>query len=159
MPYDPYDDPEIATADDEFPEQVSFERVGDKIRARVLSVEKITTRFGPTLKYRLFDGQAERSMLAGSKNLKGQMLELRPRAGDVLDVELIELRSTANGTAKIYDVKVEPGDGPAPPPPAPRSQPVAPTGPVGVPTPPSPTPGLAPQPRQYQDDGEDIFDR
>jgi hypothetical protein len=131
--------------------------VGDKIRARVLSVEKITTRFGPTLKYRLFDGQAERSMLAGSKNLKGQMLELRPRAGDVLDVELIELRSTANGTAKIYDVKVEPGDGPAPPPP--RSQPVDPTGPVGVPTPPSPTPGLAPQPRQYQDDGEDIFDR
>jgi hypothetical protein len=147
MPYDPYADPEINTPDDEYPDQVRFDQLHDRIRGRVLSVEKITTRFGPTLKYRLYDGTREVSMLAGSKNLKGAMLEKQPRPGDTLDVELIELRQTANGTAKIFDVEVERGDA-ATLAPAPRA------------TQQPPDPGRAPAPRPVvNDEGGDIFDQ
>jgi hypothetical protein len=107
---DIYDDPRINAGDSEYPNQVRFDRVGDKVRGRVLSIEVIDTTFGPTLKYMLFTGDRQVSMLAGTKNLHGQMLSKRPRPGDVIDVELIELRDTQRGTAKIFDVKVEPGD-------------------------------------------------
>jgi hypothetical protein len=159
MPYDPYDDPEINTPDDDYPDQVRFERVGDSVRGRVLSVEKITTRYGPTLKYMLFDGNVQKSLLAGGKNLKAQMIELRPRPGDVIDVKLIELRTVSQGTAKIYDVEIERGNvqtlAPPPPAPAQRQEQVMSD---GVQT--RPDPGRAPAPRPIQSDDEpDLFDK
>jgi hypothetical protein len=148
MPNDIYDDPDINTGEEQFPDQLKLEHPGDHYRGRVLSVEKITTRYGPTLKYMLFDGQRQQSMLAGQKNLKAQLLELRPRPGDVLDMTLIELRDTANGRAYIYDVDCERGSAPEPP-----------TPPVATPAPAAPSPGRPSMPTASTDDGEDLFDR
>jgi hypothetical protein len=151
---DIYDDPEI-TENALQQNQVRFEQVGDRVRGRVLSVEKVNSRFGPTLMYRLFDGNDERVVFAGSVNLKGQMLELRPRPGDVLDIELIELRkSNAGNDTKIYDVQLERADKSALAP-SPRVE-------TQARAQRAPDPGRAPAPRQVQtldDDGEDMFDR
>jgi hypothetical protein len=174
---DIYDDPEINTPEDDFPDQVRFDRVGDRVRARVMSVEKITTRYGPTLKYMLFtDRQEQKSMLAGSKNLKAAMLEKRPRPGDVIDLTYTELRPTqSGGDVKIFSLIVEPGDmsnmvpqrpllpqptlppqaAAQPMPQAPQPQPVA-----AVQAQRAPDPGRAPAPRAVQtmEDERDIFD-
>ena len=114
---DIYSDPDLQP-DNDYPDQVRFDALHDRVRGRVMLVEKINTRFGPTAKYTLFTENGQMTMLAGSKNLWGQMLTLKPQVGDILDVELIELRQTAQGTAKIFDVQVEPGgsDHLAPPP-------------------------------------------
>jgi hypothetical protein len=154
---DIYDDPDINTGNEYADNQVQFNEVGDRFRGTVLSVEKVNTRFGPSIMYRLFDGANEKVMFAGSVNLKGQVLELRPRTGDVLDVELIELRkSKAGNDTKIYDVQVERGDKAALAPP-PRA--AAPQPPRAAPQR-RPDPGRAPAPRTVQtaDDEEDMFD-
>lgn len=107
---DIYDDPELQD-DESIAPQARFTRIGDNVRGRILTIEKIQTKFGPCLKYMLFtDSGQEISLLAGSVNLKGQVMALKPRVGDVLDVELIEFRNSANGQTKIYDVGVEEGD-------------------------------------------------
>lgn len=103
---DIYGDPELQQEND-YPDQVRFEQVHDRVRGEILKIEKINTRFGPTVKYSLLAGDKEVTMLAGSKNLWGQLLQLKPEPGDVLDITLVELRSTAQGTAKLFDIKVE----------------------------------------------------
>jgi len=136
-----YDDPELQQ-DDDYPDQVRFDRVGDSVRGRVLSMEKITTRFGPTPKYMLRTERGDVSLLPGAKNLWGQLLSIKPDVGDVLTIELIELRTVSQGTAKIFDVKCEPGDRPTAPPP----------------TAPAPDPGRSTAPRPMSSDDEsDIF--
>jgi hypothetical protein len=137
-----YDDPDLQQESD-FPDQVRFERTGDRVRGRVLTVEKINTRLGPVAKYLLMTDDGQRSLLAGAKNLWGQLLEIKPEPGDVLDIELIELRSVSNGTAKIFDVRCERQGTTAliPPPAAQR-----------------PDPGRASPPPRPTSDGSDIFD-
>jgi hypothetical protein len=138
-----YDDPDLQQESD-FPDQVRFERTGDRVRGRVLTVEKINTRLGPVAKYLLMTDDGQRSLLAGAKNLWGQLLEIKPEPGDVLDIELIELRSVSNGTAKIFDVKVthHSASSLAPPPAAQQR----------------PDPGRASSPPRPTSDGSDIFD-
>jgi hypothetical protein len=142
---DIYSDPDLQP-DNDYPDQVRFDVVHDRVRGRVLSIEKINTRFGPTAKYMLFTENGEVSMLAGSKNLWGQMLTQKPQVGDVLDVELIELRQTAQGTAKIFDVQVEHAgrEQLAPPPRSARTETVG-----------ASSPALSSVP----DDERDLFDR
>ena len=142
---DIYDDPEINTGEDEYADQVSFNNVGDSVRGTVLAIDKITTRFGPVLKYTLYTGEREVSMLAGGKNLKAQVLAMKPRVGDVLDVKLIELRDTAMGTAKLYDVRVENGD----------KQRLAPTPPAGR----HPSDPTWQPPANISTEESDLFDR
>lgn len=171
-----YDDPEINTPEDDFPDQIKFNVPGDRVRARVLSIEKITTKFGPTLKYMLLTDQGmQKSMLAGSKNLKAAMLEQRPRPGDVIDLTYTELRPTqSGGDVKIFSLVVEASQAPPVPPPAPVAPQPAPVAPVApqpapaayapVPAAPvttrAPDPGRAPAPSvvQTMDDERDIFD-
>jgi hypothetical protein len=143
-----YDDPDLQP-DDNFPDQVRLDRVGDRVRGRVLSVEKINTRFGPTPKYMLRTNEGDQSLLAGAKNLWGQLLNLKPDVGDVLTIELIELRTVSQGTAKIFDVQCEPGERPtAPPAQAPAPQASA----------PRPDPGRVSAIAPARDDDEgDIF--
>jgi hypothetical protein len=111
---DIYDDPDLVPPSGDYDDTVRFENVGDRVRGRILRILKINTRFGPTLKYVLQTDDGPRDMLAGGVNLKGQLFELKPREGDVLDVKLVELRNVAQGTAKIYDIHVEPGSAPVP---------------------------------------------
>jgi len=146
MPTNIYDDPELQP--EEYADSISFERVGDRVRGRILSIEKLTTKFGPTAKYMLRTEQGDQSLLAGAKNLWGQLLSLKPDVGDVLTIELIELRTVSQGTAKIFDVQCEPGERPAAPPPIAREEPPA----------PRPDPGRAAAPKPVADDGDDIFD-
>src|SRR6516164_3748433 len=61
-----YDDPDLQQESD-FPDQVRFERTGDRVRGRVLTVEKINTRLGPVAKYLLMTDDGQRSLLAGAK--------------------------------------------------------------------------------------------
>jgi hypothetical protein len=159
MPTDIYNDPDINTGDEGFPDSITLDAVGDGARGRILLIEKANTRYGPALKYTLFgrgrgpsnvalQGEDRRvTMLARPTNLKGQMLEMKPIEGDVIDVKLVELRDVAQGTAKLFDVEVERGDAQqlAPPPRAEQSR---------------PDPGRASAPRPAEDEGgEDIFDR
>jgi hypothetical protein len=108
---DIYDDPDLRD-DDDYPDQVRFSQVGDSVRGHITRIEKINTRYGPTLKYWINTGQREMTMLAGSKNLKGQLISLRPRPGDMIDIRLVELRSGSNGTLKVFDIETyESGSG------------------------------------------------
>jgi hypothetical protein len=143
MPYDLYNDPELTSQlQNDAGDQVVFEQVGDRVRGRVLSVEKITTRFGPTLKYMLFTDKGEqKSLLGGGKNLFAQLMEKAPQRGDTLVVRLIELRNVAQGTAKIFDVSVERGDAAQLAPPR------------------ASAPAVDPFEQANADDGEDLFDR
>ena len=136
-----YDDPDLQQQSD-FPDQVRFDRTGDRVRGRVLTVEKINTRLGPVAKYLLMTDDGQRSLLAGAKNLWGQLLEIKPEPGDVLDIELIELRSVSNGTAKIFDVRCERSGASSLAPPAQQR----------------PDPGRASPPPRPTSDGTDIFD-
>jgi hypothetical protein len=138
-----YDDPDLQDSD--FPPTVKFEAIGDRVRGTVLAPptkflgrkrQDGTQNFA--IKYRL--GRAalrqrgqqsqrdEVELLAGSKNLKGQLMSLRPEAGDVLDIELVETKRSEYGSdTKIYKITIEgaiPGSV-APPAYAPPPAPVA----------------------------------
>ena len=150
MPYDPFTDPEIAAAAEaikaDYPDQATFEQEHDRVRGRILTVEKIKTRFGPTIKYMLMtdNGQPIAFLTgpSGSKNLFAQWMAAGPQVGDTVDVELIELRSTAQGVAKLFDVKVERGNAA-----------------TLAPTPPASAPAADPFKQADADGGEDLFDR
>jgi hypothetical protein len=103
-----YDDPNLRQ-DDDFPDQVSFNARGDRVKGRVIRFESLKTRYGMVAKYWLFDldRNMERTMLAGAKNLWGQLLTLQPMPGDVLDIELVDFAKNENGTAKLFEVSVE----------------------------------------------------
>lgn len=103
-----YSDPNLQQEDD-FPDQVTFNQRGDRVRARIVRFAPLPTRYGVVAKYWLFDldRQIERTMLAGAKNLWGQLLSLQPMPGDVVDIELIDFAKNENGTAKLFEVSVE----------------------------------------------------
>jgi hypothetical protein len=111
-----YNDPELREADeDNYPPTIKFEKIGDRAKGKVDDVSKFTSRNGVALKYKL-TGVAVRlggvqaqypiaEIIAGSKNLKGQMMMYQPEKGDTLDIELTELRPSAYGNpTKIYRI-------------------------------------------------------
>ena len=101
-----YKNPDLPGADN----SVLFTRVGDRVRGRVMSVEVVTTKYGQRLKFRLDPGTGKSvTLVAGAKNLSAQIIALEPGLGDILSVELIELRPSQSGTAKLFTVEVEPG--------------------------------------------------
>jgi hypothetical protein len=119
MPHndDIYDDPDLQGDDDEYPETVKFDRPGDSVRGTVLTVDRFDGRYGPGLKYSLRSEGNGRTVevLAGAspKDLKSQLLKRRPRPGDLLSIELIELRPTKMGNPfKVFVIDVVPGDEP-----------------------------------------------
>jgi hypothetical protein len=113
---DIYDDPALrADMDDSFPPTLKFVMVGDRAKGVVTEVGKLENRNGVALKYKLAEVTARQEgeqtkldraeLLAGTKNLKGQLLQLRPRPGDTLDITLAELRPSQYGNpAKIFRV-------------------------------------------------------
>jgi len=116
-----YDDPELLPDDDDYPPTLKCQVIGDRIKGRIKDVSKFTSRNGVAIKYQLVDvatllagKQASYpvgEVIAGSKNLKGQMLQLKPEAGDIIDIELTELRPSAYGNpTKIYRISVEGGN-------------------------------------------------
>jgi len=120
-----YDDPDLRDAeDDNYPPTIKFERIGDRMKGKVDAIEKFTSRNGVALKYRfghvatLLGGRQEQlpvaEIIAGSKNLKGQLMQLKPEKGDIVDIELTELRPTDRGNPlKVYRINVERMGGPA----------------------------------------------
>jgi hypothetical protein len=145
-----YDDPELQPEPNEFPDSVEFHQRGDRVRARINRMEPLKTRYGTCAKYWLFDldRNMERTMLAGAKNLWGQLLTLKPEVGDTVDIELVDFAKNENGTAKLFEVSVErSGEGPAP---------------VREPQRPSPSPQPVAASRTapaYADEDEDLFER
>ena len=121
---DIYDDPDLTDSD--FPLTVKFDVLGDRVRGVVLAEPtKYASPRRPdgtqsfAFKYRLGNaalsqaGQQFRrdevELLAGAKNLKGQLITLKPRAGDLLDIELIEKKPSGYGSdTKIYRIIHEP---------------------------------------------------
>jgi hypothetical protein len=178
VPSSIYDDPEINTGEDDFPDDVKFALPGDRVRARILTIEKIKTKFGPTLKYMVgniellvqngrevaTDWRDQKSMLAGSKNLKASMLEKKPDPGDLIDLTYTELRPTqSGGDVKIFVLEVEPAQmAPRAPAAQPAPEPVQRNEPTtrAAQAERAPDPGRAPVPRAVQtiDDERDIFD-
>lgn len=106
---DLYDDPELQpqTA---FPDNVKFVEVGDRVKARVIRMERIETRYGKVAKYWLFDldSNQERTMLAGAMDLWAQLHKLRPKIGDTLEIELVRIE----GRQHFYTVEVTDGEEP-----------------------------------------------
>lgn len=89
---DLYDDPELVpqTA---FPDNITFSQVGDRVRGRIIRMERLETRYGLVAKYWIFDldQNAERTMLAGARDLWTQLHKLRPQVGDVVEIELVRI--------------------------------------------------------------------
>jgi hypothetical protein len=127
MPYNVYEDPEVRGDDagSAFPYTVKFEDFGDRVRGVVTEVDrwdppprKPGETPQPIIKYRLGECQllqrGRRSdvdrceVLAGAANLKGQMLQLQPLPGDIVDITFISDRPSKQGNkVKIFKVDVE----------------------------------------------------
>jgi hypothetical protein len=119
LPYDPYEDPEITDNAAGFPLTVKFEEFGDRVRGVVVDIErwdppprKPKETPQPILKYKLAEcvvsqrgkqtkeDQAE--LLAGAKNLKGQLLSVKPRLGDEIDITFTSTSKSSFGSDTKY---------------------------------------------------------
>lgn len=104
---DLYDDPELQpqTA---FPDNVQFKEVGDHVRGKVMRMERIETRYGKVAKYWLYDldQNQERTMLAGAMDLWAQLHKLRPKIGDIVEIELVRIE----GRQFFFNVEVTDGE-------------------------------------------------
>ena len=169
---DIYDDPELN--DTGFPPSVKFEVIGDRVRGVLLGdpskfagKKRQDGSQNFAFKYRLGhvamsqSGRQSRhdevELLAGTKNLKGQLITLRPRSGDLLDIELIETKPSGYGSdTKIYRIQHEPAIPGAVPAPAPPSPPPGPPsvfdGPASNQTAPA-----SPSEAAGDDEDDDIF--
>jgi hypothetical protein len=109
---DPYDDPRVAVAEG----KVTFDEIGDRAKGRIVKLD-VFTGMGNGWRYELVDaavkqrGRQERwdtaTITATAGQLVAQLKEQRPRVGDTLDIELIDLRKAAQGTAKIFNVETQ----------------------------------------------------
>jgi hypothetical protein len=132
MPYDPYEDEEIRAGLDggKFPLTVKFQVFGDRVRGVIVDIDrwdppsrKPDEKPDPILKYKLAEciysqqghqGRADEcEVLAGSVNLKGQLMVLRPQRGDEVDIEYVSDRKPQGSTwaTKIFEIKVTGPDG------------------------------------------------
>ena len=109
----PYDDPRLAEDD-----RIAFNLVGDRMKGRIGEIKVRDTQNGPVLTYVMVNPSVRVSgnqrtldkaeLMAGAKNLKATLMNLKPQVGDELDVELIELRPTGQPSpAKIFRVEVQ----------------------------------------------------
>lgn len=98
-----YDDPELTPVSFE-DSNVTFSEVGDRVRGRIVRMDRIDTRYGKVAKYWLFDldNEMERTMLAGAQDLWTQLHKMRPDIDDILDIELVRI----DGRRYIFNVTV-----------------------------------------------------
>jgi hypothetical protein len=132
LPYDPYEDPDIRGDDSAFPLTVKFNTFGDRVRGVIVDIErwdpparKPNETPQPILKYRLAecvvsqDGHQSRQdqaeLLAGAANLKGQLLTLKPRLGDEVDITYTSdgKKSPGRNPAKLFKIEVTSPEGEA----------------------------------------------
>jgi hypothetical protein len=130
LPYDPYEDPDIRGDDSAFPLTVKFNTFGDRVRGVIVDIErwdpparKPGETPQPILKYRLAecvvsqDGrqskQDQAELLAGSTNLKGQLLTLKPRVGDEVDITYTSdgKKSPGRNAPKLFEIRVTSPEG------------------------------------------------
>ena len=97
-----YDDPELTPV--EGFDNIVFTSVGDRVRGRIIRMDRIDTKFGKVAKYWLFDldNNTERTMLAGAQDLWGQLHKLRPEVDDILTIELVAIE----GRRHVFNVEV-----------------------------------------------------
>ena len=109
----PYEDPRLQDDD-----RLSFNDVGDRAKGKIADIKVTNTVNGAVLTYSLRNTTHRTSagtrtldkvdLLAGSKNLKATLMNLKPQVGDEIDIELIELRPTGQPSpAKIFRVEVQ----------------------------------------------------
>lgn len=129
MPYDPYEDPDIRGDNSDFPLTVKFEEYGDRVRGVIIAIDrwdpparKAGETPSPILKYKLAEcvvsqrGHQSRldacELLAGSVNLKGQLMTMKPQVGDEVDIEFVSEKKSQFGNAtKMFEIKVTGPDG------------------------------------------------
>ena len=108
-----WDDPELQTNDD----FIKLEKVGDKAEGVILSISRKQWDDGsvsPQILLRCPDG-AERTYTAGQTQAKVKLVELRPKVGDYVRVELMQVEKRGGGkTLKHIEVEHRPGSGPVP---------------------------------------------
>ena len=115
-----YDDSDMwSDVNEEFAHTVKLTRVGDRVRGEIADITRFEgTGQRPAPKFLLAnvaareDGVQSRyetaELIAGTKSMKGQVYTMKPRKGDILDAELIELRQTGQPSpAKIFRLTVE----------------------------------------------------
>jgi hypothetical protein len=102
-----YDDPELTPVEpqDWADVNVTFDKVGDRVRGRITRMDRIDTQYGKVAKYWLhdLDRDSQRTMLAGAQDLWTQLHKLRPEIGDVLTIELAQI----DGRRKLFTVSVD----------------------------------------------------
>jgi len=122
-----YDDESIwgDVQEGEFAHTIKLTRVKDRVRGVITDITKFEGRGqSPSPKYVLAEVSAREDgvqsryevaeLIAGTKSMKGQMYAEKPAKGDIVDIELVELRNTGQPSpAKIFDVKVERSNGAA----------------------------------------------
>ena len=97
-----YDDPELTPV--EGFDNVVFTSVGDRVKGRIIRMDRIDTKYGKVAKYWLFDldHNTERTMLAGAQDLWSQLYKLRPEVNDILTIELVAIE----GRRHVFNVDV-----------------------------------------------------
>lgn len=110
-----YDDPRVKGT---MVPRLRFERVGDRGRGVVTEADIFTTNTNTGFRYTLAEVVARQEgnqlrldqaeLMAGTRNMVEQLLIKQPQVGDILDVELIELKPSSYGNpAKLYRVNVD----------------------------------------------------
>jgi|SRR5215472_8455195 len=108
----PYNDPRLRGA------SIRFDQVGDRAKGTIANVKVYEGQDNTGLEYEFVNVVAKQAgqpvkwdkagLIAGSKNLLGQLVALQPQVGDELDITLTELRPLARGSAKIFLVQHQP---------------------------------------------------
>jgi hypothetical protein len=101
---DPWNDPDFAIGGD----YVSFEKVGDTVTGRVVTIRKMKWQDGTISPQIVLDVNGEeKTVTAGQIRLKAMLAEKRPQPGQHLTITLTEIEKRAGGkTLKHFDVQV-----------------------------------------------------
>lgn len=120
-----WDDPRLAMPAGDY---ISFANPGDTVVGDITSIGVGTDYNGdPCPQLNLATDDGPKTVTAGQYDLKAQLAQLRPNAGDRIAIVFAQYETTPNGRqVKKFDIQVKAGSGQAPQPqpaPAPAPQP------------------------------------
>jgi hypothetical protein len=119
-----YDDPRVTAGEG----RVRFDEIGDRVKGRITKAE-VYIGMGNGYRYEIAEAMVRQTnqqgqwpqaeVIATPGNLVEQLKKQQPLVGDMVDIELTDLRKTPAGTAKLFRVETQKNLQPVAPTPAP----------------------------------------